>query len=84
MMDDTVLPAHLLPSYLEQDLAVRARFEALKAREVILAVSHLHKVFASHGKSTTALKDINFTTHRREFVCVVGPNTCRTGGAQRR
>jgi NitT/TauT family transport system ATP-binding protein len=76
MMDDTVLPAHLLPSYLEQESAVRARFEALKAREVILAVSHLHKSFDSHGKSTLALKDINFTTHRREFVCVVGPSGC--------
>jgi NitT/TauT family transport system ATP-binding protein len=76
MMDDTVLPANLLPSYLQQDLAVRSRFEALKAREVILAVSHLHKVFESHGKSTLALQDINFTTHRREFVCVVGPSGC--------
>jgi NitT/TauT family transport system ATP-binding protein len=75
-MDDIVLPASLLPSYREQSAQVRARFEALKAREVILTVSHLQKVFENHGKSTLALKDINFTTHRREFVCVVGPSGC--------
>jgi NitT/TauT family transport system ATP-binding protein len=75
-MDDVVLPANLLPSYREQSAPVRARFEALKARDVILTVSHLQKVFQSLGKSTLALKDINFTTHRREFVCVVGPSGC--------
>jgi len=75
-MDDVVMPASLLPSYREQSAAVRARFEALKSRDVILTVSHLQKVFESQGKSTLALKDINFTTHRREFVCVVGPSGC--------
>jgi NitT/TauT family transport system ATP-binding protein len=75
-MDEVVLPGHLLPSYQEQSDSVRARFDSLKAREVILQVSHLHKTFDSGGKSTLALKDINFTTHRREFVCVVGPSGC--------
>ena len=75
-MDDVVIPGKLLPSYLEQPAAVRARFDVLKAREIILTVSHLQKVFESHGKSTLALRDINFTTHRREFVCVVGPSGC--------
>jgi len=75
-MDDTVIPGDSLPSHLEQSAAVRERFDALKEREVILTVSHLHKTFESHGKSTLALKDINFSTHRREFVCVVGPSGC--------
>ena len=75
-MDDVVIPGNLLPSHLQQSADVRARFDALKAREIILTVSHLHKEFQSHGKSTLALKDINFTTHRREFVCVVGPSGC--------
>ena len=75
-MDDIVIPGQLLPSYREQTPAVRARFERLKAREVILTVSGLHKNFDSEGKTTVALKDINFNTHRRELLCVVGPSGC--------
>ncbi len=75
-MNELVLPRQLLPSYLEQSGEVRARFDKLKEREVILTVSHLNKVFQSGGKSTLALRDINFTTHRREFLCVVGPSGC--------
>jgi len=65
-----------LPSYLEQSPAVRERFERLKAREVILEVKHLGKVYKAAKGETTALKDINFKTHRREFVCVIGPSGC--------
>jgi NitT/TauT family transport system ATP-binding protein len=65
-----------LPSYLEQSPDVRARFERLTARDIILRVDKLSKVFNSHGRSTVALNDINFTTHRREFLCVVGPSGC--------
>ena len=74
-MDQIMSPASL-PSYLEQSAEVRARFDRLKAREVILDVQHLNKFFGSGGRSTTALKDINFRTHRREFLCVVGPSGC--------
>ena len=65
-----------LPSYRDQTPAVRARFERLKARDVILRVEHLSKTFNSREGSTVALKDINFTTHRREFLCVVGQSGC--------
>jgi len=75
-MNDMLLPRQLLPSHLEQSDEVRARFDRLKQREVILTVSHLGKVFESGGKSTLALNDISFTTHRREFLCVVGPSGC--------
>lgn len=34
-----------LPSYLEQSAPVRARFDKLKQREVILEVKHLGKQF---------------------------------------
>ena len=66
-----------LPSYLDQTEEVKQRFVDLKQREVILEVKGLHKYFetSSHGKMT-ALKDINFKTHRREFVCVIGPSGC--------
>jgi NitT/TauT family transport system ATP-binding protein len=69
-----------LPSYLEQADEVRARFARLKARDVILEVKGLGKTFFGQGgarsKETVALKDINFQTHRREFVCIVGPSGC--------
>jgi len=65
-----------LPSYLEQDDAVRDRFKRLKQRPVTLEVQGLGKEFETPGGSVTALKDINFQTHKREFVCVIGPSGC--------
>ena len=65
-----------LPSYLEQSDKVKARFDKLKTRETILEVKGLGKTFDSEQGTVTALKDINFKTHRREFVCVIGPSGC--------
>ena len=65
-----------LPSYLEQSDAVRSRFDRLKAREVILEIKHLEKHYKTTKGIVTALKDVNFTLHRREFVCVIGPSGC--------
>jgi len=65
-----------LPSYLHQSQVVRERFERLKARDVILRVENLSKTFTTREGSTLALKDINFVTHRREFLCVVGQSGC--------
>lgn len=74
-MNKFVAPS-VLPSYFDQSAAVRARFERLKARKVILKVENLSKVFATPKGSTLALDKINFQTHRREFLCVVGPSGC--------
>jgi NitT/TauT family transport system ATP-binding protein len=74
-MNQIITPA-LLGSYRDQTAEVRARFDRLKAREVILDVRNLCKLFGSGKKTTTALNDINFRTHRREFLCVVGPSGC--------
>ena len=63
-------------SYLDQAPAVRERFDRLKARDVILTVKNLGKTFSGRGKETVALRDINFVTHRREFLCIVGPSGC--------
>lgn len=65
-----------LPNYLDQTEAVKSRFDKLKQREVILEVKHLGKVYKTAKGGVTALKDINFKTHRREFVCVIGPSGC--------
>lgn len=65
-----------LPSYLQQSEQVRDRFTRLKQRPVILKIKDLYKEFdTSHGK-VTALKNINFKVHKREFVCVIGPSGC--------
>jgi len=63
-------------SYLTQSEAVKARFDKLKQREVILEVKNLTKVYHGAKGETTALKDVSFKTHRREFVCVIGPSGC--------
>src|SRR6516164_11812383 len=68
--------ATMLPSYRAQSREVRARFERLKVRDVILSVKNLTKVFKTATQSTVALNDVSFTTHRREFLCVVGPSGC--------
>ncbi len=65
-----------LPSYLEQSAAVQDRFARLKQRPVVLEVQDLHKEFESRNGTVTALRSINFKTHKREFVCVIGPSGC--------
>jgi NitT/TauT family transport system ATP-binding protein len=77
--DDVVnqlVTPNVLPSYLDQSTAVRARFNRLKLREVILKVEDLSKVFTTPKGSTLALDKISFETHRREFLCIVGPSGC--------
>ena len=71
-MDSLAAPV----SYLQQMPEVRARFERLKARDVILTVNDLAKVFTTRQKETVALRHISFRTHRREFLCVIGPSGC--------
>lgn len=65
-----------LPSYLQQDPIVKDRFERLKQRPITLEVKGLNKHFDTPQGRVTALKDINFKVHRREFVCVIGPSGC--------
>jgi len=63
-------------SYLDQSAEVRTRFDRLKARDIILTVNDLGKVFASREKETIALRHVSFRTHRREFLCIIGPSGC--------
>ena len=65
-----------LPSYLEQSAEVKARFDEIKEREVILEVKDVQKIFSTAKGDITALKNINFKAHRREFVCVIGASGC--------
>jgi NitT/TauT family transport system ATP-binding protein len=65
-----------LPSYLEQEPAVRERFARIYQRPVILDVRGLCKTFQARQGMVEALRDINFKVHRREFICVIGPSGC--------
>src|SRR5712671_224480 len=71
-----IFPGGIQRFYLEQSPDVQARFERMKARETILTVRHLEKSYHSGGREVNALHDINFSTYRREFLCVVGPSGC--------
>ena len=63
-------------SYKDQSPAVKARFEKIKQRPPILEISSLSKRFDSKAGEVIALKDINLTVHRREFMCVLGQSGC--------
>jgi NitT/TauT family transport system ATP-binding protein len=62
---------------LDQAPDVRARFDRLKQRPVILDVRELSKTFTAPGRPPLqALSDISFRLHRRELCCVIGPSGC--------
>ena len=65
-----------LPSYLDKDEDVQDRFNRLKQRPVVMQIKNLGKEFETPNGSVTALQDINFNVHKREFVCVIGPSGC--------
>jgi len=64
------------PDYRVQSRAVAERFRKLKERPVVLDVERLSRSFESEGGPVTALSDISFQVHRREFICVIGPSGC--------
>jgi len=65
-----------LPSYLEQTPEVAARFARLVQRPVALEVKGLTKRFESSRGVITALENLSFSVHKREFTCVIGPSGC--------
>ena len=65
-----------LPDYRQPPAEVKARFSEIYERPVKLEVRGLGKTFDTPDKTITALHDINFKVHRREFVSVIGPSGC--------
>jgi NitT/TauT family transport system ATP-binding protein len=65
-----------LNDYRTQSPVVADRFRKLKERPVVLEVDRLGRQFNTDGVTCTALRDISFRVHRREFVCVIGPSGC--------
>ena len=65
-----------LPDYRTQSPAVAERFRKLKERPVVLDVQALGREFVGENGPVTALRDVSFKVHRREFLCVIGPSGC--------
>jgi len=65
-----------LPNYLDKSPQVQATLDAMKAREPVLEVKNLCKYFETKNGTITALNNVSFKTHRREFVTVIGQSGC--------
>ncbi len=55
---------------------VAARFERLRQRPVTLGVRGLTKRFETPRGAVTALSDVSFDVHKREFMSVIGSSGC--------
>jgi len=54
-----------------------ARFRQIRTRPVVLEAKGLGKDFPrTDGGTAVALKGVDFTVHRREFITVIGPSGC--------
>jgi NitT/TauT family transport system ATP-binding protein len=57
--------------------SISARLAKLKAQPVVLGIDRLGKTYPRpDGGTTTALADVSFDVHRREFMTVIGPSGC--------
>ena len=65
-----------LPDYRTQSPEVRARFDLIRSRPVLLEARGLTKSFRSGPKTEVVLDDIDLTIRDREFVSVIGPSGC--------
>lgn len=65
-----------LPDYRDQSPEVEERFKRLKQRDVTLGVRGLGRDFDTPDGTVTALNDVSFNVHHREFMSVIGPSGC--------
>jgi NitT/TauT family transport system ATP-binding protein len=65
-----------IPDYRQQSPEVAERFRKLKQRPIVMHVDRLTKIFPTPHGTVTALENIDFSAHRREFVSVIGPSGC--------
>src|SRR4029079_3045638 len=65
-----------LPSYREQAPDVAAHHAEIRERPVVMTVGSVGRVFDSPQGPITALSNIEFEVHRREFISVIGPSGC--------
>jgi len=65
-----------LPDYRDQSAEVAAHLAEIRSRPVVMTVGGVGRVFESEERSVTALSDITFEVHQREFISVIGPSGC--------
>ena len=65
-----------MPDYRAQSPEVRARFERIRQRPVILTVRDLKKTFGDETGSRVVFDHVAIDVHRREFITVIGPSGC--------
>jgi NitT/TauT family transport system ATP-binding protein len=65
-----------LPSYKHQSPEVAARFASIRRRPVVMTVGGVGRVFDGAQGPVTALQNIEFEVHQREFISVIGPSGC--------
>jgi NitT/TauT family transport system ATP-binding protein len=65
-----------LPSYKHQSPEVTAHFAEIRQRPVVMTVGGVGRVFESAQGPVTALRNIEFEVHQREFISVIGPSGC--------
>jgi NitT/TauT family transport system ATP-binding protein len=62
-----------IPASLEPDENVERKTPHTPS---VLEARNVYKVFVARGKARTALRNVDLTIHRGEFVCLVGPSGC--------
>ncbi len=65
-----------LPSYKQQTPEVAAHFAEIRQRPVVMTVGGVGRVFDGVHGPVTALRNIEFDVHQREFISVIGPSGC--------
>jgi NitT/TauT family transport system ATP-binding protein len=70
------MPVVELPDYREKTPEVAARFARIDSRRVVLEVQDVGKTFDSRRGPVEALRGVDFSVRKREFVCVIGRSGC--------
>jgi NitT/TauT family transport system ATP-binding protein len=65
-----------LPSYRQQAPEVAAHLASIRERPVVMTVGSVGRVFEGAQGPVTALRNIEFEVHKREFISVIGPSGC--------
>jgi NitT/TauT family transport system ATP-binding protein len=65
-----------LPDYRDLAPEVKARFEKIRSRPVILSVQDLEKSFGPANDRHCVFSNVSLDIHRREFITVIGASGC--------
>jgi NitT/TauT family transport system ATP-binding protein len=69
-------PMTATPNYRAMEPAVRARFDRIRQRPVILTVRDLKRTYEGDDGAHVVFDKVSLDIHRREFITVIGPSGC--------